>query len=57
MYVVTLCEVWVSGMVMVMEGKYRVCMAPTIAGAANFFMAIWEIIEGLLAATREDVSY
>ena len=32
-------------------GKYLVCIAPTIAGAANFPIAICEIIEGLLAAT------
>ena len=32
-------------------GKYLVCIAPTIAGAANLPIAIFEIIEGLLAAT------
>lgn len=35
---------------------YRICIAPTIDGAANLFIAICEIIEGLLAATVEHVS-
>jgi hypothetical protein len=33
------------------RGKYLICIAPTIAGAANLPIAICEIIEGLPAAT------